>query len=548
MDLRRHQASALRAFSPTSYHVCGSLVSQTPAPVPSSADARPEPRWRHQAPLWAALLAAAASLPGLRLPFLSDDWALIETVTRGLAHATPYGDFRPLFMASLWLDHTLFGLQPFFFHLTNTLLLALTAALVVVLTRRYTNDPRLAALTGFLYALHPYHVENSAWISARTEPLYGVFFLTALLTHERWLKRPHGLPLLTMTLFQAALFSKETALTLPAFLTLLACFRGGRSFRQGLWLRGYTVLWIQLALHFILRFWILDGSGRTLTHGSLISWVLNGLAYGAAALLPAPTELLLAHPALWGAIALAVLMALFLTAAAGRLRLPPTAFAGGVAFAVLLGPSVVGLQERYLLLPSAASALVLASLLLHFRRPLRWALLTPLLILWLFFLQAHWHNWQQAAQASERLVAELTHLSRQKKAQEIVVANMPFQVSGGSVAGDMRAALALSSGLDVDVHAACYISYSAADADIQEQNPDNVQKINASGQVRIRVPREPYSRFVGPHPQGTQRLLDTPMALLQFRDDETIDIHVKPGATGQRLATMWGGGRLKTLH
>jgi len=308
----------LSAFGLTSYDVCGNLVTKTPEPIPAAAGTRPEPWWSHQAPLWAALLAAAASLPSLRLPFLSDDWALIETVTRGLAHATPYGDFRSLFMASLWLDYSLYGLEPFFFHLTNTILLALTASLVVLLIRRYTHDPRLAALTGFLYALHPYHVENSAWISARTEPLYAVFFLFALLTHEKWLKQPHGLPVLTMVFFQAALFSKETALTLPAFITLLGCLQGFRSFRQGLWLRGYMVLWVQLALHFILRFWMLDGYGRTLTHGSLTTWIMNGFAYGAAALLPAPTELLLANPDLWGALALVLLMALFLAAAGGH--------------------------------------------------------------------------------------------------------------------------------------------------------------------------------------------------------------------------------------
>jgi len=125
---------------------------------------------------------------------------------------------------------------------------------------------------------------------------------------------------------------------------------------------------------------------------------------------------------------------------------------------------------------------------------------------------------------------------------------MPFQVSGGSVAGDMRAALALSSGLDVDVQAACYISYSAADADIHHKTGDTMRNINAPGQVRVRVPREPYSRFIGPHPPTGQRLLETPVALLQFQDHGKIKIQIKPGPPGQQLATVWSGGKLKPLN
>jgi hypothetical protein len=51
--------------------------------------------------------------------------------------------------------------------LTNLLLISAAAALVVVLIRRYTASAPLAGAAGILFALHPYHVENAAWIAAR---------------------------------------------------------------------------------------------------------------------------------------------------------------------------------------------------------------------------------------------------------------------------------------------------------------------------------------------------------------------------------------------
>src|SRR2546428_14140187 len=96
------------------------------------------------APWTAMLLATLASLPGLGLPFLSDAWAQVDAVGRGPVTRTPFGDFRPLYMATLWFDRLIDGLSPALFHLTNLLWIAATAGIVVILTRRYTGDDRLA--------------------------------------------------------------------------------------------------------------------------------------------------------------------------------------------------------------------------------------------------------------------------------------------------------------------------------------------------------------------------------------------------------------------
>ena len=504
--------------------------------------------WERRAPLVAALVAAAVALPGLRFPFLSDDWALIKTVSEGLTYATPYGDFRPLYLGTLRLEYALFGLAPFFYHLTNILLVAASATLVVILARRYTGDARLAGLAGVLYALHPYHVENTAWISARSEPLYAVFYLGAAVAHHRWLARARGVPLTTMILFQAALFSKETALTLPAFLALVGLLRPSRHNSLRTWMRGYLLLWIQLGLHFLLRFWALGGTGRTLTQDSAATWAKNGLAYGAAALIPAPTEVLAASPALWGTVAAGSIGLILVLTFLGAGRVSPLVAGASLVFAVLVGPSVVGLQERYLLLPSAASALILASLILSLRGHFRAIILTVLIVCWLFTLQIHWRNWHQAAAASERLVADLTELSRRPGVKEIVVANMPFQVRGGSVAGDFRAALALNGERLVDVRTACYISYAAWDSDILDGPAEHsIYPAYSLGEVRLRIPDELYSRIIGPTPSPGEGKLQTPVAQLRFAggDRVHIQIHARPG--DHKIAVAWAGGRLQPI-
>ncbi len=90
----------------------------------------------------AALLAACAALPGLRMPFISDDWAHLAAIAEGLSNRTPMGDFRPLTLASFHVDLIAWGRSSMLFHLTNLLLISGAAFLVVVLIRRYTGPPR----------------------------------------------------------------------------------------------------------------------------------------------------------------------------------------------------------------------------------------------------------------------------------------------------------------------------------------------------------------------------------------------------------------------
>src|SRR2546427_13219516 len=106
----------------------------------TGARGRVEALLMERAPGTVMLLATLASLPGLWMPFLSDDWAQVDAVERGPVARTPFGDFRPLYIATLWLDRRIGGVSPSLFHLPNLLWVAAAAALGVILAPSDTGD------------------------------------------------------------------------------------------------------------------------------------------------------------------------------------------------------------------------------------------------------------------------------------------------------------------------------------------------------------------------------------------------------------------------
>src|SRR4029079_4325100 len=75
----------------------------------------------------------------------------------------------------------------------------------------------VAIVAAALFAIYPIHVESVGWISAMTDPLFGVFFLWSFyfyLKYRAGARRKHLA--ISILLFLLAAFSKETALSLVA--------------------------------------------------------------------------------------------------------------------------------------------------------------------------------------------------------------------------------------------------------------------------------------------------------------------------------------------
>jgi len=133
-------------------------------------------------------------------------------------------EYLPVRDVSWLIDHTLWGMEPAGFHLTNIFLHALNGVIFFILGvavfRKWV--PSLAA--ALLFAAHPVHVEAVTWLSARKEVLFTFFFLCSILTFWKSMKNHtfhRGWFLASLFLCLLSLLSKASAVTLPLIIVLL---------------------------------------------------------------------------------------------------------------------------------------------------------------------------------------------------------------------------------------------------------------------------------------------------------------------------------------
>jgi tetratricopeptide (TPR) repeat protein len=176
---------------------------------------------------------AAAFLPTLGYPFTNwDDGHFVVRnpllgplmLERFLAMWTRplYFNYYPLTLLSLWLDHHLFGMQPWGFRLTNIALHAGTCLALSVTLWRSGVEARWAALLGLAFGLHPLRAESVVWITERKDILCAFFFLWAV---QRWMapgEFGRARAAQTAALGAAALLSKAMAVSLGPLLLLRA--------------------------------------------------------------------------------------------------------------------------------------------------------------------------------------------------------------------------------------------------------------------------------------------------------------------------------------
>jgi len=203
--------------------------------------------------LFVALLLAvvfAAFYPALKGGFIKlDDYAcLVENPHyRGLGFdnlkwmftTVLTGPYQPLTWISFALDHFVWGLNPFGYHLTNLLLHCLNAVLFYFISARLlaaslkTYDAiylrRAAWAAACLFAAHPLRVESVAWIAERKDVLSGAFYLFAIYAYLRYCAlaesrgsgKARGWLAAAFIVFVAGLMAKGMLISLPAALIIL---------------------------------------------------------------------------------------------------------------------------------------------------------------------------------------------------------------------------------------------------------------------------------------------------------------------------------------
>ncbi len=127
--------------------------------------------------------------------------------------------YSPLTFISYAIDFKIDGLQPFYFKLTNLILHLINLILVYVFSNKLLKKNSIAILITFLFALHPVNPDTVAWISARSNLLYTLFFLLSLIFYLMYIeKKKYLFLIISIITFGFSLLSKSAAVMLPFIL------------------------------------------------------------------------------------------------------------------------------------------------------------------------------------------------------------------------------------------------------------------------------------------------------------------------------------------
>jgi protein O-mannosyl-transferase len=150
-------------------------------------------------------------------------------------------NWHPLTTLSHMMDCDLHGLEPGGHHLTNVLLHAVTADLLLLALWRLSGAFWPSAFVAALFCIHPLRVESVAWVAERKDVLSGMFFALTLWAYGRYARHKKPFPgtadgvsginafvppnsggyWLALFFFTLGLLSKPMLVTLPFVLLLL---------------------------------------------------------------------------------------------------------------------------------------------------------------------------------------------------------------------------------------------------------------------------------------------------------------------------------------
>ncbi len=133
--------------------------------------------------------------------------------------------YRPLVSLSFALEKHFFGLNAFFFNLTNIVLHSLTAMIVLYFMRFVFQGTLIGFWVAFLFAIHPVYVEAVANIAGRSILLCALFEWVALMFLALSMRsKRFSYYIVSMFSFAFALLSKESSAVFPAIAFSYAFF------------------------------------------------------------------------------------------------------------------------------------------------------------------------------------------------------------------------------------------------------------------------------------------------------------------------------------
>jgi len=134
--------------------------------------------------------------------------------------------YRPLVTISFALDYLIWKLNPFGFHLTNTLLHFIAGVLVFLLFMRLTGKRYLSSMASLVFLIHPVQTEAVTWVSGRGNMLYSIFALVSMIYFLKFIEQKHlKYYLLSLVALVMSLFSKEMGVNVIPILLLILFYK-----------------------------------------------------------------------------------------------------------------------------------------------------------------------------------------------------------------------------------------------------------------------------------------------------------------------------------
>ncbi len=162
------------------------------------------------------------------------------------------GNYAPITMFSFALDWFFFKGNTIWHHFINLLLHLINVFLVYRLSHFIFKENTKALFCAIVFCFHPLQIETIAWVSAKNNLVYSLFFLSGLLCYAHYLTtalKKHYL--LTIALFILSLLSKPSAVSFPICLLLLEFLVNKRVDFKSFILRVTPFLFLSIAIGII---------------------------------------------------------------------------------------------------------------------------------------------------------------------------------------------------------------------------------------------------------------------------------------------------------
>lgn len=133
--------------------------------------------------------------------------------------------YRPVVYTTYTIDYSLWGLNPYGFHLTNNIInLIASLFLLAILIRlfiKYKYGLLASLLASLIFSAHPVHTEAVSWVSGRTDSLVTLFFFAAFYFYITYSELKENKYIIFSFIFYAlGLMSKEMIVTFPVIIIL----------------------------------------------------------------------------------------------------------------------------------------------------------------------------------------------------------------------------------------------------------------------------------------------------------------------------------------